>query len=99
MVLRSRVPGACTPAERSACRYDRTWGHLFEDFGEFVTYSWPTVVVTDAQTGKAHIVTRASTIAAFVKMVKTRYVCALFLRGGPLTGRRAVAGSATRSRR
>jgi hypothetical protein len=99
MVRRSHVPGACILAEHCSYRYDRTWGHLFEDFGEFVTYSWPTVVVTDAQTGKAHIVTRASTVAAFVKMVKTRYVCALFLRGGPLTSRRAVAGSATRSRR
>lgn len=54
-------------------RYDRSWGVLFESFDEFLAFSWPVIVVTDAWTGRAHIVTRMTSIGAFLKMVKTRY--------------------------
>ncbi|QRV80025.1 hypothetical protein RhiJN_08040 [Ceratobasidium sp. AG-Ba] len=53
--------------------YDRSWGHLFSSFEDFLTFGWPTVTVTDARTGKAHIVTRAGSVNAFAKMVKTRF--------------------------
>ena len=54
-------------------RYERSWGALFETFDEFLTFSWPTIVVTDTWTGRAHIVVRMSTVGAFLKMLKTRY--------------------------
>ncbi|OBZ79688.1 Good for full DBP5 activity protein 2 [Grifola frondosa] len=53
--------------------YDRSWGVLFESFEEFLTFSWPTITVTDCWTGKAHIVVRLSSIGAFLKMLKTRF--------------------------
>jgi hypothetical protein len=57
--------------------YDRSWGHLFSSFEEFLTFSWPVVTVTDTWTGRAHIVTRLNSIGAFLKMIKTRYVSRL----------------------
>ncbi|PPQ69659.1 hypothetical protein CVT26_001528 [Gymnopilus dilepis] len=53
--------------------YERSWGHLFETFEEFLAFSWPVITVTDARTGKAHIVTRLNSIGAFLKMIKTRF--------------------------
>ncbi|KAG6872115.1 hypothetical protein C0995_012892 [Termitomyces sp. Mi166 len=53
--------------------YDRSWGHLFSSFEEFLTFSWPTITVTDAWTGKPHIVTRLTSVGAFLKMIKTRF--------------------------
>ncbi|GAW09287.1 hypothetical protein LENED_011434 [Lentinula edodes] len=53
--------------------YDKSWGHLFSTFEEFLAFSWPVIVVTDARTGKAHIVTRLTSIGAFLKMIKTRF--------------------------
>ncbi|KAJ7475228.1 hypothetical protein B0H11DRAFT_2158646 [Mycena galericulata] len=53
--------------------YDRSWGHLFSTFEEFLAFSWPVITVTDVWTGKAHIVTRLTSIGAFLKMIKTRY--------------------------
>lgn len=53
--------------------YERTWGVFFESFEEFLTFSWPTITVTDCYTGKAHIVTRMTSIGAFLKMIKTRF--------------------------
>ncbi|CAE7052097.1 unnamed protein product [Rhizoctonia solani] len=53
--------------------YDRSWGHLFSSFDDFLTFGWPTVTVTDSRTGKGHIVTRAGSVGAFSKMVKTRF--------------------------
>ncbi|CAE6486720.1 unnamed protein product [Rhizoctonia solani] len=53
--------------------YDRSWGHLFSSFDDFLTFGWPTVTVTDSRTGKGHIVTRAGSVGAFAKMVKTRF--------------------------
>ncbi|KAF9073769.1 hypothetical protein BDP27DRAFT_264875 [Rhodocollybia butyracea] len=53
--------------------YDKTWGHLFSTFEEFLAFGWPVIVVTDAQTGKAHIVTRLTSIGAFLRMIKTRF--------------------------
>ncbi|KAF5384785.1 hypothetical protein D9615_000887 [Tricholomella constricta] len=53
--------------------YDRSWGHLFSSFEEFLAFSWPVITVTDAWTGKPHIVTRLTSIGAFLKMIKTRY--------------------------
>ncbi|THH26577.1 hypothetical protein EUX98_g7612 [Antrodiella citrinella] len=53
--------------------YDRTWGVVFETFNEFLTFSWPVITVTDSVTGRAHIVTRLTTIGAFIKMIKTRF--------------------------
>src|SRR6267154_1314731 len=37
-------------------------------------FSWPVITVTDSWTGRAHIVTRLTTVGAFIKMIKTRYV-------------------------
>lgn len=54
--------------------YDRSWGHLFSSFEDFLSFSWPAVTVTDAWTGRAHIVTRLNSIGAFLKMIKTRQV-------------------------
>lgn len=54
------------------CRYDRSWGHLFESFEAFLAFSWPVITVTDALSGRAHIVTRLNSIGAFIKMIKTR---------------------------
>ena len=59
------------------CRHDRTWGQLFETFDQFLAFSWPVVTVTDTRTGRAHIVTRLTSITAFLKMIKTRYVSSL----------------------
>ena len=60
---------------RLACyRYERSWGHLFESFEAFLAFSWPVITVTDACTGRAHIVTRLNSIGAFIKMIKTRYI-------------------------
>ncbi|KAF8633587.1 hypothetical protein AX15_001380 [Amanita polypyramis BW_CC] len=53
--------------------YDRSWGHLFSSFGEFLAFSWPVITVTDAYTRRAHIVTRLTSIGAFLKMIKTRF--------------------------
>ncbi|KAG6864937.1 hypothetical protein C0991_006208 [Blastosporella zonata] len=53
--------------------YDRSWGHLFSTFEEFLAFSWPTITVTDSWTGKPHIVTRLTSIGAFLKMIKTRF--------------------------
>ncbi|KAF8515802.1 hypothetical protein BU17DRAFT_6856, partial [Hysterangium stoloniferum] len=53
--------------------YDRTWGHLFASFDAFLAFGWPAIVVTDAYTGRAHIVTRIKSIGAFLKMIKTRF--------------------------
>ena len=54
-------------------RYERSWGHHFQSFEEFLAFSWPVIIVTDAWTGRAHIVTRLNSIGAFLKMIKTRY--------------------------
>jgi hypothetical protein len=54
-------------------RYDRTWGHLFSTFEEFLAFSWPVITVTDDWTGRPHIVTRYNSIGAFLKMMKTRF--------------------------
>ncbi|KAJ7159855.1 hypothetical protein C8R43DRAFT_881583 [Mycena crocata] len=53
--------------------YDRSWGHLFSTFEEFLAFSWPVITVTDVWTGRAHIVTRLTSIGAFLKMIKTRF--------------------------
>ncbi|KAF7784948.1 hypothetical protein Agabi119p4_1113 [Agaricus bisporus var. burnettii] len=53
--------------------FERTWGHLFTSFEEFLAFSWPVITVTDAHTGRAHIVTRLNSIGAFLKMIKTRF--------------------------
>ncbi|KAL4070247.1 hypothetical protein J3A83DRAFT_4241379 [Scleroderma citrinum] len=53
--------------------HDRSWGHLFDTFEQFLTFSWPVITVTDAQTGRAHIVTRLTSIGAFLKMIRTRF--------------------------
>ncbi|GJE89548.1 hypothetical protein PsYK624_056510 [Phanerochaete sordida] len=53
--------------------YERSWGIFFESFEEFLTFSWPCITVTDCWTGKAHIVTRMTSIGAFLKMIKTRF--------------------------
>ncbi|GLB43768.1 hypothetical protein LshimejAT787_1402800 [Lyophyllum shimeji] len=53
--------------------YERTWGHLFSSFEEFLAFSWPVITVTDVWTGKPHIVTRLTYIGAFLKMIKTRF--------------------------
>ncbi|KAF8971899.1 hypothetical protein BDZ97DRAFT_1913777 [Flammula alnicola] len=53
--------------------YDRSWGHLFESFEEFLAFSWPVITVTDAWSGRPHIVTRLNSIGAFLKMIKTRF--------------------------
>ncbi|ESK92848.1 hypothetical protein Moror_9099 [Moniliophthora roreri MCA 2997] len=53
--------------------YERSWGHLFSTFEEFLAFSWPVIVVTDVDTGKAHVVTRFNSIGAFLKMIKTRF--------------------------
>ncbi|VDC05778.1 unnamed protein product [Peniophora sp. CBMAI 1063] len=53
--------------------YERSWGHLFSTLDEFLSFSWPIITVTDVKTGRAHIVTRMSSISAFVKMIKTRF--------------------------
>ena len=55
-------------------RYERSWGHFFESFEAFLAFSWPVITVTDASTGRAHIVTRLNSIGAFIKMIKTRYM-------------------------
>ena len=55
-------------------RYERSWGHFFESFEAFLAFSWPVITVTDACTGRAHIVTRLNSIGAFIKMIKTRYI-------------------------
>lgn len=57
----------------SANRYDRSWGHLFASFDAFLGFNWPVVVITDARTGRAHIVTRSSNVQSFVRMIKTRF--------------------------
>jgi len=56
------------------CRYEKTWGHLFETFDLFLGCSWPVIIVTDKGTSKAHIVTKLSHIQSFIKMIKTRWV-------------------------
>ncbi|EIM92425.1 uncharacterized protein STEHIDRAFT_71181 [Stereum hirsutum FP-91666 SS1] len=53
--------------------YDRSWGHLFNSFEDFLAFSWPVITVTDSWTGRAHIVTRMTSIGAFLKMIKTRF--------------------------
>ena len=56
------------------CRYEKTWGHLFETFDLFLGCSWPVIVITDMGTSKAHIVTKLSHIQSFIKMIRTRWV-------------------------
>ncbi|CDO73415.1 hypothetical protein BN946_scf185013.g49 [Trametes cinnabarina] len=53
--------------------YERSWSVFFESFEEFLSFSWPTITVTDAWTGRAHIVVRMSSVGAFLKMLKTRF--------------------------
>ncbi|KAJ6482182.1 hypothetical protein C8R47DRAFT_981942 [Mycena vitilis] len=53
--------------------YDRSWGHLFSTFEDFLAFSWPVITITDVWTGRAHIVTRLTSIGAFLKMIKTRF--------------------------
>ncbi|KAJ7902658.1 hypothetical protein B0H14DRAFT_3707776 [Mycena olivaceomarginata] len=53
--------------------YDRSWGHLFSTFEDFLAFSWPCITCTDVWTGRAHIVTRLTSIGAFLKMIKTRF--------------------------
>ncbi|TFK21285.1 hypothetical protein FA15DRAFT_696451 [Coprinopsis marcescibilis] len=53
--------------------YERSWGNFFESFDEFLGFTWPVITVTDAWTGRAHIVTKLSAINSFVKMIKTRF--------------------------
>ncbi|KIJ53700.1 hypothetical protein M422DRAFT_73927 [Sphaerobolus stellatus SS14] len=53
--------------------YDKTWGHLFTSFEAFLEFGWPVITVSDASTGRAHIVTRMSSLASFLKMIKTRF--------------------------
>ncbi|KAK1218243.1 hypothetical protein PQX77_014616 [Marasmius sp. AFHP31] len=53
--------------------YEKSWGHLFSSFEAFLAFSWPVIVVTDVHTGKAHIVTRLTSVGAFLKMIKTRF--------------------------
>ncbi|KAF9528124.1 hypothetical protein CPB83DRAFT_854937 [Crepidotus variabilis] len=53
--------------------YDRTWGYLFESFDTFLSFSWPVITATDTSSGKAHIVTRLTSLGAFLKMIKTRF--------------------------
>jgi len=65
------------------CRYEKTWGHLFETFDLFLGCSWPVIVVTDMWTSKAHIVTKLSHLQAFVKMIRTRWVPELHPNIGP----------------
>ena len=55
------------------CRYEKTWGHLFETFDLFLSCAWPVIVVTDSWTSKAHIVTKLSHIQSFIKMIRTRW--------------------------
>ncbi|KAJ7916522.1 hypothetical protein B0H13DRAFT_1997548 [Mycena leptocephala] len=59
--------------------YDRSWGHLFSTFEDFLAFSWPVITCTDTWTGRAHVVTRLTSIGAFLKMIKTRYVSSAFL--------------------
>jgi len=56
------------------CRYEKTWGHLFETLDLFLGCSWPVIVVTDTWTSKAHIVTKLTHIQSFIKMIRTRWV-------------------------
>ncbi|KAI0050582.1 hypothetical protein FA95DRAFT_1513754 [Auriscalpium vulgare] len=53
--------------------FERSWGHLFNSFEDFLAFSWPVITVTDTWTGRAHIVTRMTSVGAFVKMIKTRF--------------------------
>ncbi|KAJ6510384.1 hypothetical protein C8R45DRAFT_963918 [Mycena sanguinolenta] len=53
--------------------YDRSWGHLFSTFEDFLSFSWPCITCTDVWTGRAHVVTRLNSIGAFLKMIKTRF--------------------------
>ncbi|KAF9218312.1 hypothetical protein BS17DRAFT_106382 [Gyrodon lividus] len=53
--------------------YDRTWGQFFGTFEQFLGFSWPVITVTDTWTGRAYIVTRMTSIGAFLKMIKTRF--------------------------
>ncbi|PFH47348.1 hypothetical protein AMATHDRAFT_67894 [Amanita thiersii Skay4041] len=53
--------------------YNRSWGHLFSSFEDFLAFSWPVITVTDACTGRSHIVTRLTSLGAFIKMIKTRF--------------------------
>ncbi|KAH9982308.1 hypothetical protein BGW80DRAFT_1262656, partial [Lactifluus volemus] len=39
----------------------------------FPVFSWPVITATDVHTGRAHILTRMTSIGAFVKMIKTRF--------------------------
>ncbi|KAG9309062.1 hypothetical protein JVU11DRAFT_10944 [Chiua virens] len=54
-------------------QHDRTWGQFFETFEQFLAFSWPVIAVTDTRTGRAHIVTRMTSIVGFFKMIKTRF--------------------------
>ncbi|KAH9049521.1 hypothetical protein EDB84DRAFT_1044161 [Lactarius hengduanensis] len=53
--------------------FERSWGHLFNTFEDFLSFSWPVITTTDAYTGRAHIVTRMTSVGAFVRMIKTRF--------------------------
>jgi hypothetical protein len=52
---------------------------LFSTFEDFLAFSWPVITCTDTWTGRAHVVTRLTSIGAFLKMIKTRYVSSAFL--------------------
>lgn len=78
------------------CRYERSWGIFFESFDGFLTFSWPVITVTDSWTGRAHIVTRMTSVGAFIKMIKTRCADGLCQVFSTLTG---ATGSVRRSRR
>ncbi|KIY42997.1 hypothetical protein FISHEDRAFT_54397 [Fistulina hepatica ATCC 64428] len=58
---------------RSIAWYERSWGHLFESFADFLSFNWPVITVTDKNTGKPHVVTRPHSVGAFLKMIKTRF--------------------------
>ncbi|GBE77265.1 hypothetical protein SCP_0101380 [Sparassis crispa] len=53
--------------------YERSWGIFFQSFEAFLTFAWPVITVTDSWTGRAHIVTRMTSVGAFIKMIKTRF--------------------------
>ena len=52
--------------------YEKSWSSLFVNFEAFLAFGWPVIVVTDARTARGHIVTRPTSVGAFLKMVKTR---------------------------
>ena len=69
--------------------FDASWSVYFTTFGDFLGFGWETmgqycrmirgnqadvcVVVVDQKSGRAHITVRRTQVAAFAKMIKTRY--------------------------